>query len=86
MNRHQTEPNNPFATKDFMKIKEYIRNIATTCNKVDKRMTCQVSVDLTEKREENKRFMLRHLSFSEIEEDKINVQKEYLRRLKEFKG
>ncbi len=30
--------------------------------------------------------MLRHLSFSEIEEDKINAQKEYLRRLKEFKG
>ncbi len=47
MNRHQTEPKNPSATKDFMKIKEYIRNIATTCNKVDKRMTCQVSVDLT---------------------------------------
>lgn len=49
-------------------------------------MTYQVEKDASEKREENKRFMLRHMSFTEVEEDKINEQKEYLRKLKQFKG
>ena len=68
-------------------MKLYIKNITKACNVLDQRLTetCEYPDPrlAEEKREETKKYMMAHLSFAEIEEEKINNQKSIMKKMKE---
>ena len=86
--RIQTE-NDVNQNQNVFKLKRQIRNVAKMCNDLDHRLTEEdgsCSLDAKERRERNKKFMMAHLSFCQIEEDKIESQKQFLKNIKSLKA
>jgi hypothetical protein len=81
MQRYHTEY--PDETRNIRLLKKHVRQINRACTQIEKRFTSNApSLAEENKKERNKIFMMTHLSFTDIEEQKVDSQQLLLKDMK----
>lgn len=71
--------------REMSQLKQYINGMARTCNQINNSHS-RIREQPRDSAQENKQFMMNQLSFTEIDEQKIHLQRDVLQKFEHLKG
>jgi hypothetical protein len=72
--------------REMSQLKQYINGVARTCNQINNSHSGIREQPRDSSRQESKQFMMNQLSFTEIDEQKIHLQRDVLQKFEHLKG